>query len=66
MRWNPDALRSVRNELGWSQVKAAEKIGVHHITLHRWEKGKSVPDGEDISAICNAYNIESKILLSDE
>ncbi len=34
-------LRRVRAHLGETQVQLARRLGVHEITLSRWETGKS-------------------------
>ena len=37
-------LKGIRQYLGWSQVRFAERVGVHPVSLTRWETGaKPVP-----------------------
>ena len=42
----PAARRAIRVRAGVSQVRMAEEMGVHRITLIRWETGASEPRGE--------------------
>ena len=40
-----DALRAARATRGLSQAAAAESIGVHRVTLSKWETGEHRPKG---------------------
>ena len=40
---NPDLLRTERMQLGWTQAKVAEVLGISIKTVRRWEQGRSVP-----------------------
>ena len=41
--WTPDIVKDLRIKLGLTQKEFAERIGVHAITIIRWEKGVSTP-----------------------
>ena len=41
----PEEIKSLRQSLDLSQEKFAQKIGVHKITVSRWECGKITPRG---------------------
>ena len=34
-------LKTFLSQSGWSKVKFAQKMGVHHNTIHNWETGKT-------------------------
>lgn len=53
-----DALRNLRAETGLSRKEAARKIEVTANTLGEWERGRVTPRGENVDAICRAYNCE--------
>ncbi len=40
---NSDLLRNQRKQLGWTQAKVAEALGINIKTVRRWELGLSVP-----------------------
>src|SRR6266849_4020184 len=41
----------------WSQEEAAKAIGIDHITLYRWEAGKSTPRGYNLRKLCEVYDM---------
>ena len=41
-------LREARLELGWSQERLAQALGVSKFTVHRWEKGLHSPSSQAI------------------
>ncbi|RLE29041.1 hypothetical protein DRJ54_05400 [Candidatus Acetothermia bacterium] len=41
-----DLIRAVRARLGWSQWNLAEHLGVHWVTVSRWESGRVEPRAE--------------------
>ena len=45
MEWTPEAIRDFRKQLGLSQVKFAEMLGVRQATLSAWETGAHTPLG---------------------
>jgi DNA-binding transcriptional regulator YiaG len=41
----PTELRSIREKLGLTQTQLAEEIGVHRVTVAKWEAGdRSIPE----------------------
>jgi DNA-binding transcriptional regulator YiaG len=42
----PSLAREIRRSAGVSRHRLAEELGVHEITVARWETGKRVPRGE--------------------
>jgi transcriptional regulator with XRE-family HTH domain len=41
----PDELRRVRERLGWTQADLADALGVHRVTVAKWEAGdRSIPE----------------------
>lgn len=48
-------LRGKRAEAGLNQTQAAEAAGVNIVTIVRYEKGETVPDGEVLFRLAEAY-----------
>ena len=48
-------LTEARLKKCWSQEEAAAAIGVDHLTLHRWEAGKSTPRGYNLRKLREVY-----------
>ena len=46
----PKRARMIRAEAGVSQERLARELGVHRVTLARWESGDSLPRGLEIRA----------------
>jgi DNA-binding transcriptional regulator YiaG len=42
----PDAARAIRRAARVSQARIAEELGVHELTVHRWEAGTRTPSGK--------------------
>jgi DNA-binding transcriptional regulator YiaG len=42
---SPALARAIRNEAGVSQARLAEELGVHRVTVARWEIGSRRPRG---------------------
>jgi DNA-binding transcriptional regulator YiaG len=41
--WSPERIKQLREKLGVTQKELGEKIGVHVITVTRWETGACEP-----------------------
>jgi DNA-binding transcriptional regulator YiaG len=41
----PDVARQIREAAGVSQARLAEELGVHELTVYRWESGTRSPHG---------------------
>ena len=41
----PEVARAIRHAAGASQARCAAEIGVHRVTLARWELGQRRPNG---------------------
>ena len=44
-------LRGVRAEKAQSQAEVAKAVGVHQMTVSRWESGAAVPNGAQLPPI---------------
>lgn len=42
----PDVARQIREAAGVSRARLASELGVHEITVQRWEAGLHAPHGE--------------------
>ena len=51
------SLMEARLKKCWSQEEAAEAIGIDHLTLYRWEAGKSTPRGYNLRKLCEVYDM---------
>ena len=40
---NPADLKAWRERMGWSQPVLADRLGVHPMTVSKWERGESEP-----------------------
>lgn len=45
----PAIARALRQAAGLSQGQVAEHLGVHRLTLHRWETGANRPRGQHLA-----------------
>ncbi|MGC9524192.1 MAG: helix-turn-helix domain-containing protein [Limnospira sp.] len=52
----PTLLRTVRHELGLSQSKLAQRLGVSSQTINRWENGHSRPSQLSMNVLKNQLN----------
>ncbi len=43
---SPAMAKLIRQQAGVSQTRLAKELGVHYITVLRWENGSRVPRGE--------------------
>jgi len=50
------SLRALRVNAGYSQGKAADKLGVTTVTIHNWETGKTHPSSNILPLICDLYS----------
>lgn len=48
-------LYGARANAGFSQKKAAELLGISNKTLSNWENGVSIPNIQQVEAICKLY-----------
>ena len=55
---NGKRLRRLRQKKGWSQVELAEKLGVHRMTLSRWEAGKGDPPIEVAASMSEIFGVD--------
>ncbi len=51
-------VRGRRLELGMSQTRVAEAVGVPIVQIGRWERGEDVPDSARVSALAQALDID--------
>lgn len=59
-----ERVRNRRNELGWSQEKAADKCGIHWTQLGKVERGQRSLRLETIVRIANGLEIDAGVLVS--
>ena len=59
-------LTEARLKKCWSQEEAAAAIGIDHITLHRWEAGRSTPRGYNLRKLCEVYGMTAAELGFDD
>ena len=43
--FTPEVARAIRLKSGVSQVRLAQEVGVHPVTVTRWEHGTRTPSG---------------------
>lgn len=52
-----------RHRLDLKQDELAEKIGIHRVTINRYENGESVPGGANLEKLCKFFKISASYLL---
>jgi len=57
-----ELLRKARAQLNLTQKELAEEIGVTHITVNRWEKGKVTPIPYYRQKLCNFFQMDAESL----
>ncbi|MDE5943459.1 MAG: helix-turn-helix domain-containing protein [Clostridia bacterium] len=53
----------LRKEKGLSQEELADALYVSRQSVSKWERGQSVPDAENISAMCAFFGVSADSLL---
>ena len=56
-------LEAARVNAHYTQKEAARLLGVSQTTLLKWEKGVSMPKANQITNICNLYNVPYDMLI---
>lgn len=56
-------LRAARINAGYTQMEAANKIGVSKESISNWERGKSYPDVPQLKKIEELYKVDYKDLI---
>ncbi len=50
-------IRQLREELGWTQLQLAIKLGVTPVTVYNWERGKFEPKASQLRALARAFGV---------
>ena len=50
-------IKTKRTALGMTQEDLAEKLGVSHITVSRWERGDTLPRAKNVKGMIDIFNI---------
>ena len=58
-------LKNAREKAGYSQNDVAEKLNISRQSVSRWEKGRSVPDVENLVVLSQMYKISLDDLLEN-
>ena len=61
-----DRIYELRKEKGMSQEELANELGVSRQAVSKWESEKSTPDIENISELCNLFEVSANYLLNGE
>lgn len=56
-------IKALRKSKGWRQVDLAAAIDVTNITVSLWENNKVTPQGENLEALCNAFDCTERDIL---
>lgn len=59
-------LKLLRNEKGFTQEQLAEKIGVSHRTVSRWETGNNLPDISTLIQLSELYEVDIREIIDGE
>lgn len=58
------ALITARDDRGWTQAMAADRVGVAVSTWQRWECGKIMPHGPQMARIAGAFEVDLVVVRS--
>ena len=61
-----ERLLGYRTNIGMSQEKLAEKIGISRQTISKWETNQSTPDFDKILPLCEVLGITTEELIKGE
>lgn len=53
-------LRGLRVGAGMTQQELADKLGVTHISVSRWETGKAIPSPKYIKEMADMFGVDGK------
>lgn len=59
-----DRLKQARTQMGLSQSKLANRIGVHVTNISRYERGENKPTSQVLSKLADALNISADYLMT--
>lgn len=59
-------LRKLRRAKDLSQRELADMVGVHQVTIRRWEAGESIPGVDDIVKLSEALDTTVNSLMGDD
>ena len=59
-------LKAAREALTLTQVNVAEKIGVSHVSVHRWEIGDAYPSGRHLMQLTKLFGLPPTWYEDDE
>jgi len=62
----PAQARAIRQAAGISQGRLAAELGVHRVTLLRWEAGERMPRGASRLAYADLLRDLQHVVLADE
>ena len=57
---------NLRRKNGWSQEELAEKAGVSHQSVSKWESAASIPDINKILELSRIFGVSTDYLLKDD
>lgn len=63
---DPSRVRAARKAGGFTQASAAAALGVHEITVNRWENGKLAPPGEMLLRMAQLYAVTVEQLVGQK
>ena len=60
----PFFIKYYREKAGKTQIDLSDLVGVHEMTLRRWEQGITQPRVEDIKKLCEVLKVSEAELLN--
>ncbi|NRD77144.1 helix-turn-helix transcriptional regulator [Bacillus sp. BRMEA1] len=58
-------LRMLRDKQNWSQETLANLMNMHHSTISRYERGKSIPDYQTLLRFAQVFKVEKDYLIQE-
>lgn len=59
-----ERIKAIRKDIGFTQQKFAERLGVKQNTIAQYEMGRTSPSGAIIFSICREFNISEEWLIN--
>ena len=62
--FNADLFIALRRRHGYTQRQLADKLGMTHITISKWENGRQIPETENVAKVAELLKVDPAIFMS--
>lgn len=60
-----EQIKTLRKEMGLTQVELGKKLGMTGVAVNKWELGQRTPSAEIIKELASIFNVTTDFLLND-